>query len=306
MPGLWRAILAALVLQTPAVRSADPDASEFPPSFGPIAGADLSVREKREVQVPAGIRAFRTADALAVCADSGPLKPITPEVGKKMVLGMRRKFYLYREGTARPARPSYEELGGPLTKTSNLPQFYQAEPFGALRRGQPYVVEFEITIFETDIPGQHMWSPESGKYKVLWQTTLQATPQEQPTFPEDIQKAKADRERFKAEPGPPPDIPADFLRTDSPEWQRILATPITAGFQSAPVDYVVRYLNGQTPAKITLRLKDQALEKHRGIFRGFDKAPLRDALYWIKNDTQYRVEWELKDEVAVGIVITDE
>jgi len=36
------------------------------------------------------------------------------------------------------------------------------------RPGEKYLVEIYFEIFETDIPAQHMWSPQSGKYKVLW------------------------------------------------------------------------------------------------------------------------------------------
>jgi hypothetical protein len=269
--------MVALCLVLREVTSLGQRAPVFPPSFGPIADADPTKREEREVRVPTGFRAVRTADELAVCADTGPLEPVKLQVGHKMVLGMRRKFYIYREGTARPAQPYYEELGGLLDKASNLPQFYKAEPFGFIQRGKPYVAEFEIAVFETDIPGQHMWSPESGKYKVLWHATLRAVPKEEAAFPADILKWKADMERIKPQPVPPPEIPADFLRTSSEDWKRILATKITAGFQYAPIGDVVPYMNAQT-----------------------------DALYWIGNYTGYRVEWELQQGSPVGIVITDE
>jgi hypothetical protein len=39
--------------------------------------------------------------------------------------------------------------------------------------GEKYTVKVRLSLFETDIPAQHMWSPESGKYKVLWTRTLQ-------------------------------------------------------------------------------------------------------------------------------------
>lgn len=41
--------------------------------------------------------------------------------------------------------------------------------------GEMYVVEIDFEIFEIDIPTQHMWSPESGRYKVLWARTLKRT-----------------------------------------------------------------------------------------------------------------------------------
>jgi hypothetical protein len=36
-------------------------------------------------------------------------------------------------------------------------------------------VEMELEVFETDIPPQHDWSPQSKNYKVLWKRTLKRT-----------------------------------------------------------------------------------------------------------------------------------
>jgi hypothetical protein len=36
-------------------------------------------------------------------------------------------------------------------------------------------IALRLTLFETDIPAQHHWAPETGKYKVLWMVTLRAT-----------------------------------------------------------------------------------------------------------------------------------
>jgi hypothetical protein len=36
------------------------------------------------------------------------------------------------------------------------------------------VIEMTVVIFETDIPGQHEWMPEDGKYKELWTRTLKS------------------------------------------------------------------------------------------------------------------------------------
>jgi hypothetical protein len=38
--------------------------------------------------------------------------------------------------------------------------------------GKKYVVEIDLTAFETDIPPQHDWEPHGKNYKVLWQRTL--------------------------------------------------------------------------------------------------------------------------------------
>jgi hypothetical protein len=225
-------------------------------------------------------------------------------VGHKMVLGMTMKLYIYPEGTPRPPQPRMEELGGTPRKVSNLPHFYPSEPFGFIQRGKPYVIEEEIEIFETDIPAQSMWGPESNKYKVLWQTTLRQIPKEERELPPEIREEEAQIGRMKPQPVPMPEISDGFLRTSSETCKRILATEITAGFQSAPLSSVAGYLSQQSKADIVLKL-NSADAKMPSIYRGFDHEPLRAVLYEISRDTGLTVEWEFGQDSPARIVITD-
>jgi|GEM_PF-5584649 len=34
------------------------------------------------------------------------------------------------------------------------------------------LIKITVRVFETDIPAQHFWSPESGQYRVLWEKTF--------------------------------------------------------------------------------------------------------------------------------------
>ena len=227
-------------------------------------------------------------------------------VGHNMVLGTTTKLFIYPEGTKRPDAPRWERLsGGTPRKVSDHTSFIQAEPFGYLKRGQPYVVELEVTIFETDIPPQHLWGPQGAKYKVLWETTLRQIPPEERDLPPAIQKQKAQMDAMKPQPVPLPEMPEAFLRTESEAWKRILATEITAGFSSAPVHSVVGYLSDQCHAKITVEAKDPPNGIPRSIFRGFDHKPLRAVLYEIGRDTGLVADWELQDGSPVGIVFRE-
>jgi hypothetical protein len=41
------------------------------------------------------------------------------------------------------------------------------------KAGLSLIFECRVTVFETDSPSQHLWSPESGKYyKILWTRTF--------------------------------------------------------------------------------------------------------------------------------------
>jgi hypothetical protein len=39
--------------------------------------------------------------------------------------------------------------------------------------GVPYVVQLTVSVFETDRPPEHHWSPQGPKYRVLWTSVLQ-------------------------------------------------------------------------------------------------------------------------------------
>jgi len=48
--------------------------------------------------------------------------------------------------------------------------------------------------------------------------------------------------------------PAQFLRTDNPAWQRVLATKITADFRDAPMREVIDYLKGAGQMNTVMKL----------------------------------------------------
>jgi hypothetical protein len=93
-------------------------------------------------------------------------------VGTNMVTGVESKFYVYSDGQPRPANGGYG-LGGIDFNLGT--RFWHTKPDGIPLPGKKYVVEVELTIFETDIPPQHDWSPYGKNYKILWQRTLKQT-----------------------------------------------------------------------------------------------------------------------------------
>ena len=276
-------------------------------SRGHITDADPTVREEREVLVPDGFRTARNVEVLALCEHVGPLKLVKIMVGHKMALGTYTKLYIYPEGTFRPAEPlSTECSSGTPQKVYAQAFYFYSEPFGFIEPGKPYVVEMDISIFETDVRPGHMWMPEGKNYRVLYQTTLRQTPKEERELPPDLQADKKHVESIKAQPVPLPEMPNEFLSAKSEAWKRVLATEITAGFQHSKVPKVLEYLAGQSHTTITLALENSDPAKLRPIFRGFDHDPLRAVLFEIAQDTGLSAEWKLDDQGApVGIVVTD-
>jgi hypothetical protein len=97
-------------------------------------------------------------------------------VGKKMTIGIKDEFRVYPEGDTRPV--PYRTLSqGDISRSNflNSNQTLSTDHDGIPAQGKRYVVEHDIILFETDLPAQHMWNPESGKkYRVLWEQKLSA------------------------------------------------------------------------------------------------------------------------------------
>lgn len=152
---------------TPATQAAD-SAEAHPPFRGfpvlpPVADADPSVREPRTFRVPTRLRVARKDDQLLVEVDQTTLQEITLQVGRNMLIGMQCEDSLDR-GNGRP-----EQLGTSLTGSTTISGTTFVKPPGP---GERLTVIFKFDLFETDIPPQHMWSPTSGKYRVLWTQEL--------------------------------------------------------------------------------------------------------------------------------------
>ena len=76
------------------------------------------------------------------------------------------------QARARPLQPRSFSLNSIDEATPAVPltQDWIAEP------GKRSVVEHDLSLFETDVPPEHMWSPaSSGKYRVLWEKRLKAS-----------------------------------------------------------------------------------------------------------------------------------
>jgi len=160
--GLWVSVVATVRAQFRGF-----------PDPTPMAGANPSVRHQVVVQIPTELVIERTADSLSIALDGAKRKPATITVGEKMITGVEDRTFVYPKGEPRPSGPGEIGLGG--TDFNFGARIMHLKPEGIPVKGKSYVIEVEWTIFETDIPPQHMWSPRSGKYKILLEGKLQKT-----------------------------------------------------------------------------------------------------------------------------------
>jgi hypothetical protein len=90
-------------------------------------------------------------------------------IGHKMVTGVTREDSIYHDGITKPRGMS---LQGGLAFESSTNVLTLGRD-GIPQPGEEFVLEQRVTMFETDLPAQHMWSPQSAKhYRVLWTHTF--------------------------------------------------------------------------------------------------------------------------------------
>lgn len=149
---------------------------EYPAS----ADADPSVRHGVEIPMPTRLSAQRTQKGLVVSYELASAKKVKITVGKSMSIGVKDELRVYAKGDPRPPRPN--RIGYKGIRESSIPllsddflsgaTFFNSVPDGLPTPGKQYVIERDVTLFETDILPQHLWAPESGKYRVLWKKRL--------------------------------------------------------------------------------------------------------------------------------------
>jgi hypothetical protein len=145
------------------------------PTSPPITNANPSIRLPLLVHVPAKLKIERTTDMLSVEIDNQSLLEATNlMVGTNRVTGVKSELYVYPVGETRPAPANDGAYGGLASGLDfNLgTHILHTKPDGIPLPGIKYVVEVDLTAFETDIPRGHFGQPFSKNYKVLWRRTL--------------------------------------------------------------------------------------------------------------------------------------
>jgi hypothetical protein len=134
--------------------------------------------------MPTRLSVQRMADRLSVSYDHASLRNVKITVGRKLTIGIKDELRVYLKDGERPVRyrsvleesMNEKEFGAVPLSDANL--LKSTETLTTVRDGIPaagkrYIVEHDIVLFETDVPAQHMWSPESSNnYRVLWEKKL--------------------------------------------------------------------------------------------------------------------------------------
>lgn len=151
----------------------------------PITNADPSIRHSVSVRIPTKLNIERLADTLSVAIDTNGFESTSLRVGANMVTGVEYTLFVYAEGEKKPTNGPVGLAGG-LTFNLGVTYWHTKSDNIPLPRTN-YLVEMDLAAFETDIPAQHMWSPQGSKnYQILWRRALKQTVHDTATFMQDI------------------------------------------------------------------------------------------------------------------------
>jgi hypothetical protein len=122
------------------------------------------------LEVPTGLSVERTADSLSVTLDPKGRESVAIALDTGLVAGVKHTLSVHPEGTS-PGPGGYGLSGGLDFNVGT--RIYHTSHEGIPVPGTRYVVEMEVFVFETDVPPQHHWSPESSpRYRVVWSRKL--------------------------------------------------------------------------------------------------------------------------------------
>jgi hypothetical protein len=163
-------------------RTSPASADQFP-ALAVIADADPSIRHKVVLCLANKLRVTRTDTTLSIEFDIASLQEVPVTAGKNMVMGIKDELRVYALGSPRPDRAGRFGLSSSVDLCTAKQRARGGSSADILNRnqggipvaGRKYIVEMDVTVFETDIPSQHMWRPQdSTKYKELWSRTLKS------------------------------------------------------------------------------------------------------------------------------------
>jgi hypothetical protein len=133
-------------------------------------GARPSPAAEITIRVPAALRLARSLDTLTVAFDPAARAPLVVVVRPGALVGIETTTFVYPVASTRPsARRRAVAVGEDLDRAAPA---WDTQTDGLPLPGIRYVVEMEVTFFETDVPPRQGWDPHAGRYKALWSRTL--------------------------------------------------------------------------------------------------------------------------------------
>lgn len=147
------------------------------PQAGRAQTAGFLSRHEIEVPMPTRLNVQRTESRISVSYDLSSQRKLKVAVENGKFIGIKDEMRVYAKGAARPQSAgsiSYASIEDPPTSSFlKSATFLNRIPDGIPVPGKTYMIERDISLFETDVPPQHMWRGIMGnRYSVLWEEAL--------------------------------------------------------------------------------------------------------------------------------------
>jgi hypothetical protein len=145
-------------------------------------GAIPPMRHTVQLQMPTRLIVRRTQSQLSDSFDLALLRKVRIKVDRNMFIGLKDEVRIYPMDGRRPQSPGRVGYGS-IDEQDSEPAFLKSTGVwdrvrdGVPSAGERYTVEHDITIFETDVPPEHLWQPKAGRYRVLWNRKMKADSQ---------------------------------------------------------------------------------------------------------------------------------
>ena len=130
----------------------------------PMEGADPNRRHQETFSIPTRLLVERLSSGDFAVFDAASARPVVVSLGHKMVVGCKWDL-IYYFGSKR------NSLAGAFSGVGMLDGGQLANLFGIqglANRQRTLQLIAELVLFETDVPAQHHWNPEEGRYRELW------------------------------------------------------------------------------------------------------------------------------------------
>ncbi len=127
-----------------------------------------------ELRIPAGVtfKDFEELSQIAVYWDFASVTSVTVMRRPGFAIGHRYHARLLIDGEESDYHP--RGLGGRRWSYSGTALMIQPDISRRAFDGATLELTIHIEVFESSVPGQHLWSPESGDFKILWADTIEA------------------------------------------------------------------------------------------------------------------------------------
>jgi len=87
--------------------------------------------------------------------------------------------------------------------------------------------------------------------------------------------------------------PKEFLRTTSPAWQKILATPVSIEAEEIDARAAIQFVSQQAEANVNTDFGDSRERQRMKQSLSFRNVPFREVLYAIKEQWDLQISWQM-------------